>query len=164
MRLSRSAVPTIAIIGAAQCTDQIYALAKETGFLCAKAGYAVVCGGLGGVMQGASEGASEAHGIAIGILPGSDPQQANPYISIVVPTGMSHARNALVVQTGLAVIAIAGGTGTLSEMALALKMGKPVISLHSWTPTPDVHVVHTPLAAVELADQSIRSCWEIPHG
>jgi len=83
-------------------------------------------------MEAACRGAQQANGRTIGILPGDSPAAANPYVEIAIPTGLGEARNLIVVRTGQAVIAVAGEYGTLSEIAFALKMGRPVIGLGSW--------------------------------
>jgi uncharacterized protein (TIGR00725 family) len=98
----------------------------------AERGAVVVCGGLGGVMEAACRGAREAGGTTLGILPGLDRRQANPYVEVALPTGMGEARNALVVRAADSVVAIGGGFGTLSEIALALKVGKTVVGLDTW--------------------------------
>ena len=92
----------------------------------------MVCGGLGGTMEAACRGARSAGGTTIGILPGLDRADANPYVEVAVPTGLGEARNALVVRAADAVIAVGGGYGTLSEIALALKAGKRVVGLGTW--------------------------------
>lgn len=108
-------------------------------------------------MEAACKGAVEAGGLTVGILPGADPQAANPYVQIAIATGMGHARNAIIVQTATAVIAIGGEFGTLSEIALARKCGRPVIALDSWDlgndadNTPYLTLAHTPDEAVRLA-------------
>jgi len=107
----------------------------------------VVCGGLGGVMEAACRGAKEAGGHTVGILPGSDRTAANPFVDTAVPTGLGEARNVLVVRAADALIAVGGGYGTLSEIALALKAGKRVVALDSWD-IEGVVAVADPAAAV----------------
>jgi hypothetical protein len=102
------------------------------GRLVAERGAVVVCGGLGGTMEAACRGAKQAGGTTVGILPGLDRSQANPFVDVALPTGLGEARNVLVVRAADAVIAIGGGYGTLSEIALALKAGKRVIGLGTW--------------------------------
>ena len=119
-------------MGAGTATDPLRRVAEETGRLLAHAGAIVVTGGRTGVMEAASKGAREAGGLTLGILPGSDRSEANPYVQVAVPTGMGEARNALVVRAADGVIAIGGEWGTLSEIALARKGGKPVVSIGSW--------------------------------
>lgn len=104
-------------------------VAERVGRRLAEAGAIVVCGGLGGVMEGAARGAHRAGGLTIGVLPGSDDRNANPYIRVPLPTGMGEGRNLLVARTAQAVIAIGGEWGTLSEVAMARKCGVPVILL-----------------------------------
>jgi hypothetical protein len=131
----------IAVIGAGACDDALAASAERAGELLSGAGFAVVCGGLGGVMQAACRGARRRGGRTIGILPGADRSAANPYVEIVVPTGMGEARNILVVRSGQAVLAIGGGFGTLSELAFARKLDIPVVGLHTWR-LPDDGIIH----------------------
>jgi uncharacterized protein (TIGR00725 family) len=122
----------IAVAGAGDCSATTAEIAADVGRRIGKAGCALVCGGLGGVMEAACRGAKEAGGLTIGILPGSDPASANPFVDVPVATGLGEARNALVARCCDSLIAIEGGFGTLSEIALALKMGKVVVSLGSW--------------------------------
>jgi uncharacterized protein (TIGR00725 family) len=120
------------------------------GRLLARRGAVVVCGGLGGVMEAACRGASREGGTAVGILPGLDRSAANPFVSVAVPTGLGEARNALVVRAADALIAVGGAYGPLSEIALALKAGKPVIGLGTWE-IDGVERVEGPEAAVNMA-------------
>jgi uncharacterized protein (TIGR00725 family) len=106
--------------------------AEEVGRLLAERGAMLVCGGLGGTMEAACRGARAGGGTTIGILPGLSRSDANPFVDVVVPTGLGEARNALVVRAADAVIALGGGYGTLSEIALALKAGKRVVGLGTW--------------------------------
>ncbi len=108
------------------------AAAEDVGRLLADSGAIVVTGGLGGVMEAASKGARDAGGMTLGILPGADRGQANKWITVAVPTGMGEARNALVVRAADALVAVGGAWGTLSEIALARKAGKPVAGIDSW--------------------------------
>jgi uncharacterized protein (TIGR00725 family) len=125
-------------------------VAEEVGRLLARRGAVVVCGGLGGVMEAACRGASGVGGLAVGILPGLDRGAANPHVSVAVATGLGEARNALVVRAADALIAVGGAYGTLSEIALALKAGKPVIGLGTWE-IDGVERAGEPEAAVDLA-------------
>ena len=122
----------IGVIGAGECSDNIYGLARDLGFEIGKKGWTLVCGGLGGVMEGASRGCVEAGGNTVGILPGLQRESANPYIKIPIPTGLGEGRNLLVVRASDLLISVAGGYGTLSEIGLALKNNKPVIGLETW--------------------------------
>jgi uncharacterized protein (TIGR00725 family) len=108
------------------------ATADRVGRLVAQRGAVVVCGGLGGVMEAACRGAQGEGGLAVAILPGLDRSAANPHVDVALPTGLGEARNALVVRAADCVIAVGGGYGTLSEIALALKGGKRVVGLHTW--------------------------------
>jgi len=122
----------VAVCGASPCSDEAAAHAEEVGRLLAGAGVVVVCGGMGGVMEAASRGAAEAGGTVVGILPGGDRSEANPFVTVAVPTGIGEMRNALIVRAADALIAVAGEFGTLSEIALALKTGVPGIGLDTW--------------------------------
>ncbi len=113
----------VAVIGADPASDEDLQTAEALGSELARAGALVVCGGRGGVMEAAARGAASEGGLTIGILPGSDPGEANPWIGVPLATGMGEARNALVVRAAQAVVAVGGRWGTLSEIALARKMG-----------------------------------------
>jgi len=145
----------IGVIGAGRASAAGLEAAEEVGRLVAEAGAVLVCGGLGGVMEAACRGARRAGGFALGLLPGDDPAAANPYVSLAVPTGLGHARNVLVAQTAQVLIAVEGEYGTLSEMAIGRKLGRPVIALQSWPGLPGVDYVATPRQAVELALQRL---------
>ena len=129
--------PFIAVIGDRVCTEAVAGLAESVGRSLAEAGAIVVCGGLGGVMEAACRGAKAAGGTTVGILPGEDPRMANPYVDIPIVTGLGTARNALVVKSVGAVIAVAGRYGTLSEIGFALNHGIPVIGLGTWLLTAE---------------------------
>lgn len=122
--------PIVAVVGGSECTAAEAELARELGRRLARGGAVVVCGGLTGVMEAVARGVREAGGLTIGILPGSDPRAANDYIDVPLATGMGEMRNALIVRVAGAVVAIGGGAGTLSEIALALRIGTPVVGLH----------------------------------
>ncbi len=122
----------ISVIGVGKEDKELNQLAQEVGRLIAGRGAILVCGGLGGIMHAVACGAKEAGGTTVGILPGPDRVGASKCIDIAIPTDMAHARNALVVRAGDGVIAIGAGYGTLSEIGLALKMGKPVVGLKTW--------------------------------
>ncbi len=141
----------VGIIGAGVCDHEIYELARETGRLVAENGGLLYCGGLGGVMEAACKGATEAGGLTIGVLPGQKASDANPFVRIPIVTGMSHARNVVLVRSCQVLIAISGSHGTLSEIALALKMWKPVIGMRTWENISEVRYVETPQEAVDLA-------------
>lgn len=122
----------ISVIGGATCTNAEAALAEAVGRLLAERGVGVVCGGRGGVMAAVCRGAVQAGGVTVGLLPGDSTDEANLWVQIAIPTGLGEARNAIVARAGAGVIAIGGGYGTLSELALALKWGKTVAGLGSW--------------------------------
>lgn len=150
----------ISVCGPNDATDEEYAIATEVGRLIAMNGHAVVCGGRGGVMEAAARGAKAADGVTIGILPDDDASVANQFIDYPIPTGLGHARNAIVVSSGEAVIAVGGGFGTLSEIGLALKMGKRVIQIGSWELEPErMNRYSDPTASyiqASTAEQAVR--------
>jgi uncharacterized protein (TIGR00725 family) len=123
----------IAVIGGQVAGPSEAVAAEAVGFALASSGATVVCGGLGGVMEAACRGAKQAGGLTVGLLPGSDPRDANPWLDVVVPTGLGEARNALVVASAAAVVAVDGEHGTLSEIAFALRAGKPVVGVGTWS-------------------------------
>jgi len=124
--------PVVSIIGGAECSEEESRIAEEVGYLLGERDVILICGGRGGVMEAACKGAQRAGGLTIGILPGLDSSEGNPYLDITIPTGMGNARNALVAQAGQCVIAIGGGYGTLSEIGIALKIGRKVIGISTW--------------------------------
>ena len=124
--------PYIAVVGPSAGTPAELALGDAVGRGLAEAGAVLVCGGMGGVMEAAAGGAMNAGGKTVGILPTASRLEGNPYLTVAVATGMGEARNAIVVRTADVVIAIHGEFGTLSEIALALKMGRPVVGLGTW--------------------------------
>jgi uncharacterized protein (TIGR00725 family) len=130
--LTSNAATYIAVIGPGTPQPEAERIAHEVGTLLGRAGVVLVCGGLGGAMEAACRGAKVAGGTTVGILPDNDRGDANPHVDIAIPTGMGEARNALVVRAADVVIAIGGGFGTLSEIGLALKVGKPLIGLRTW--------------------------------
>jgi uncharacterized protein (TIGR00725 family) len=131
----RERAKQVAVIGSGSCGEDTDAwrLAEEVGRRLAEAGVTVVCGGLGGVMEAASRGAARAGGTVIGIVPGSSVDQANPYCTHVVATGIGYARNLAVVASGEVVIAVGGEWGTLSEIGHARSTSRTVVALRSWT-------------------------------
>ncbi|MBZ5498722.1 MAG: TIGR00725 family protein [Acidobacteriia bacterium] len=128
--------PRIGVMGPSECSLRARELAREVGVLIARRGGILVCGGGRGVMEAAAAGAKEAGGITLGILPGSSASEANPYIDIPIVTGLGNARNVINVLTSHAIIVVHGAYGTLSEIALALKCGTPVVALETWTVIP----------------------------
>ncbi|MCS6843042.1 MAG: TIGR00725 family protein [Caldilineales bacterium] len=147
----------VAVIGGGVCSPEEEAIAEAVGRGLARAGAVVLTGGRGGVMAAASRGAAEAGGLTVGILPGDEASQANPWVRLPIVTGLGEARNAVLMRTAQAVIAIGGEYGTLSEIAFALKFRRPVVGLHTWygvdkdgVPLP-IHRADTPAEAVALA-------------
>lgn len=138
----------IAVIGGGECSPAVRETARRLGRLLAEQGHILLCGGLGGVMEAACSGAREAGGLAVGILP-DDRVNANKYVDIAIATGMGHARNVIIVKSADVVVALPGEHGTLSEIALALKMNKRVISLKSWD-IPGTLKAETPEEALKL--------------
>ena len=123
----------VAVIGGGQCSTQEAKLAEAVGRELARRGVILVCGGLGGVMKAACKGASSEGGMTIGILPGDNRRQANPYVQIPIVTSVGYARNVIVVKSAQAVIAVGGSYGTLSEIGHALQNDIPVIGLNTWS-------------------------------
>ncbi len=149
MNLERRTI--IGVIGAGRAGEQALRDAREIGRRIAREGAVLVCGGLGGVMEAACRGCREEEGETIGILPGGDPAQANPHITFAIPTNMGHARNIIIAHTAEVLIAVEGEYGTLSEMAIGLKLGRPVIALGSWPKIGGVVYVDSPEEAVTAA-------------
>jgi hypothetical protein len=147
----------VSVSGSGDASPEVIALAEEVGARLAGANAVVVCGGLGGVMEAVCRGAKSAGGTTVGILPGTARSDANPFVDVAIPTGLGESRNALVARASDALIAIGGEFGTLSEIALALKIGTPVIGLGTWEPRRRGEVVDalkaaaTPADAVDLA-------------
>ncbi|MDP8212842.1 MAG: TIGR00725 family protein [Candidatus Zapsychrus exili] len=122
----------ISVIGGHDVDEDTIDLAYKVGSIVAKSGAILACGGLFGVMEAASKGAKEAGGLTIGLLPGKDKQEANPYIDIALPTTIGYARNAMVVASANIVIALPGSHGTLSEICYGLVYKRPIIDLGNW--------------------------------
>ncbi len=143
--------PYVSVVGSGYAAGELYERAREVGRLVAERGGTVVCGGLSGVMEAAARGATEAGGTAIGILPDEDRRRANEHLTYSIATGMGHARNLAVVCSGDVIVAVGGEYGTLSEIGLARKVGRPVVSLESWELPGHVVVASSPERAVEAA-------------
>ena len=148
----------VGVIGAGECSDSIYQIARNLGLEIGKRGWIMLCGGLGGVMEGAARGCIEAGGTTIGLLPGLDKDSANPFIKIPLPTGLGEGRNLLIVRASDILVSIAGGYGTLSEIALALKMKKPVIGLETWENIEGIQYVSDPHEAIQMVVKSLSPC------
>jgi len=138
----------VGVCGAAVANRGLYDKAYRVGRLIARRGWTVVCGGLGGVMEAASKGATEAGGVVIGVLPAYEKDSANACVKYTIATGMGHARNVIIAASADAVIAVGGGYGTLSEMALAMKLGRPVVALDPPGDVAGVVVAASPEDAV----------------
>jgi uncharacterized protein (TIGR00725 family) len=123
----------VAVCGASEATTAQLDAAREVGKLLAEAGAVVINGGMGGVSGAASEGAARAGGTVVGILPDTDRAGANPHLTVSLPTGMGQAGNVIIVTAAESVIAIGEGWGTLSEIAVARRLGRPVVALDSWS-------------------------------
>ena len=145
----------IGVIGAGNASRDLDS-AYQVGRLIAEKGAVLVCGGLGGVMEAASRGCVEAGGDVLGILPGNSPQSANPYVTLPIITDMGHARNVIIAQTASALIAIEGEYGTLSEIAISLKLRKPVVQLGRWSQLATTYQADTPAQAVAMAFSAIE--------
>ncbi len=150
-------------MGPGSCSPDVYALARKVGFLLARKGAILICGGHGGVMEAAARGAREGGGIAIGILSGDNPAEANPNIDIPIVTGLGNARNNINVLTSQAIIAISGSYGTLSEIALALKCGTPVVGLKTWESiSPGGETL--PVIAAQTAEEAVDAAIALISG
>lgn len=147
--------PRIAVIGGSSATAEEASLAEEVGRALGRAGAVLVCGGRSGVMEAACRGAQEAGGLTVGVLPGSDPGEANPFVDVTIVTGIGYARNAIVTQTAQAVIAVGGSYGTLSEIGFALGFGKPLIGLRTWTVEREGHPP-VPMIRAQTAEEAVE--------
>lgn len=149
--------PVVAVVGGSTCTAEEARLAEAVGRALGESGAVLVCGGGKGVMEAACRGATAAGGTAVGLLPGGNPDEGNPHLTLAIPTGLGEARNALVARAGQAIIAIGGGYGTLSEIALGLRLGRTVIGLGTWTAVApggqpaDIVLARSPDEAARLA-------------
>lgn len=158
----RSHVATyIAVIGPGdEATQEETDMARQVGRLLADRGVILVCGGLAGVMAAACQGASEHGGLTVGLLPGDDRAAGNPYLSVALPTGIGEFRNGLVVRASDAVVAIGGSWGTLSEIALAMRTGKPTVVIDGWKIEDPLHGradgLHGAISAEQAVDQALR--------
>jgi len=146
----------IAVIGAGQCDKDIFEIAEKTGFLLAQNNYEIVCGGLGGVMEAVCKGSKKVNGVTIGILPGDDPGDANAFVDHPIATGMGIARNIIIVRSARVVLAIDGKYGTLSEIAYALQLKKPVIGLKTWNISDNIIHCNSPEQAIEKVNSTVK--------
>jgi uncharacterized protein (TIGR00725 family) len=151
--------PYVAVVGAGVADDDEARVAEEVGELLARRGAVVVCGGMTGVMEAVCKGAKGAGGTTVGILPGSLRSEANEYVDVAIATGLGEVRNALIVRTADVVVAIGGEYGTLSEIALALKVGTPVVGLDTWelgrtgAPVDAFRLASSPHEAADAAER-----------
>jgi len=153
----------IGVIGGSKCSPEEERLAEEVGHELARRGVALVCGGLGGVMEAACRGARQAGGLTIGILPGNRAEEANPWVEVPIVTGLGEARNVLVVKSCRAVIAIGGEFGTLSEIALALRDGVPVVGLKTWQLSKE-GVWADPIVRVQSPAEAVEKALALAEG
>lgn len=149
--------PWIAVVGPGRADDDELAAAEAAGAAIARSGAVLVCGGLGGVMEAACRGARSGLGTTVGLLPGTRRDDANGWVTVAIPTGLGEMRNALVVRSADALVAVGGAWGTLSEIALGLKLGRPVVGLRTWElaragrPAAGILAADDPEEAVRLA-------------
>ena len=146
--------PYVAVIGASNATEWELSTAERVGKLLADAGCVLVCGGLGGVMDAAARGSAAGGGVSIGILPGDDRVDASRHLTVAIASGFGEARNAIVARSADAVVAVGGEFGTLSEIALALKMGKPVVGVGTWELGRD-DLAKDPIVRTETPDDAV---------
>ncbi|MGD2105752.1 MAG: TIGR00725 family protein [Anaerolineae bacterium] len=147
--------PLVAVIGGSSPTVGEASLAEDVGRLLAEAGAVLICGGRGGVMEAACRGAKAVGGTTIGILPGRDQRDANPYVDIPIVTGIGEARNAIIAHTAEVAIAVGGSYGTLSEIAYVLGLGKPLIGLRTWVVEREGHSAAS-IVRVETATDAVE--------
>jgi uncharacterized protein (TIGR00725 family) len=141
----------IGVIGGGDAGEEECAAAFEVGRKIALGKCALVCGGMGGVMEAACKGAKSEGGLTVGVIPGDFKKEANPYVDIPVVTGMGHGRNIIVVRSSDAVIAIGGSFGTLSEIAFALRLKIPLVGIKTWDVSPEIKQAEDPGEAVDMA-------------
>ncbi len=145
----------VSVAGPREADDDVLAAAEELGARLVDAGFWVLTGGLGGVMEAASRGAKSRRGSTIGVLPGDDPATANGWVDLALPTGLGELRNALVARMGMALVAVGTSPGTLTEVGFALGLGRPVVGIGSW-PVHGVVAVNTPADAVSQVVALLR--------
>lgn len=143
------AKPLVGVIGISESKEKECQMAFDVGKLLGAMGITLVCGGLGGVMEAASRGCCKAGGTVIGILPSGRKEDANPFVSYAIPTNLGHSRNNLIVYSSDILIAIGIGYGTLSEIAIALKLGKKVLGYRSW----DIEGIQKCATIVEIQEE-----------
>jgi uncharacterized protein (TIGR00725 family) len=151
----------IAVCGPDPASDDVLAETEEVGRLLARAGAVLVCGGLEGTMESTARGASSEGGVSIGILPGSSRTEGNSYLTYSIPAGMGEMRNALIVRSADALIAVAGEFGTLAEIAFALKTGVPVVGLGTWQLSKSGRQVPDPMVRVETPAEAVSEALRL---
>lgn len=145
----------LSVIGPSDASPEVLRVAEEAGACVARAGAILVTGGGGGAMEAACRGARSAGGRTVGILPGDSRSEGNAFLDLSIPTGMGEMRNVLVVRSGDGIVAVGGAFGTLSEIALALKLGKPIVAIGSWTASIDGR--EAPLPKADTAEEAVRT-------
>jgi uncharacterized protein (TIGR00725 family) len=151
----------VAVIGSGDASEAMVAVAEKVGSGLASAGATVICGGLGGVMAAACRGAKSVGGLTVGILPGDDPRDANPWVDVAIPSGFGEARNSLVVRSAAAIIAIGGEYGTLSEIALALRSRIPVIGIGTWSLMRPNGVMDEGIIQIEGPHEAVKEAMRL---
>jgi uncharacterized protein (TIGR00725 family) len=151
----------IGLIGGSHCSEETYLYAKKVGENIAKKGGIIVCGGLGGVMEAVCKGAKNAGGTTIGILPGYTKFDANHFVDIPIITGMGIARNVIIVRTADVVVALEGSAGTLSEIAMALNIGKPVVAVRDWSILKQEHLHGDLMYFIDTPDDAAEKATEL---
>ncbi len=145
----------VSVIGGHECDRENAELAEKVGEIIAQEGAVLVCGGREGIMAAACKGAKKANGLTVGIIPGEKKEDANEFVDVVITSGLGYSRNAMVAGTSDLVVAFPGKYGTLSEIAIGLKLGKPVFTIGSWdikgtTPVADAQAAITACSALDL--------------
>ena len=146
----------ISVIGPGENDSEFATIAEEVGREIARRDFAVICGGLGGIMESVCRGAKSEGGLTIGILPGENKGDSNKYLDIPIITGIGQARNLAVALSGDVIIAIGGNFGTLSEISFALRFNKNIIGINTWDISPDIQSVSSATEAVELASGYLK--------
>jgi len=149
-------IKLIGIVGGREISEETAQMAYQVGRLIAQKGYALVCGGMGGVMEAASRGCKEAGGLTVAIIPQDEAHYANFYMDVVIPSGMGVGRNVLILRSAAGVIAIDGKYGTLSEIAYAFQLNRPIVGLHTWDVSPDMPKAQNAEEAVRLIIEKIE--------
>ena len=152
--------PRIAVVGERDASQSLLREAEHVGKGIAERGAILICGGMGGVMEAAAKGCSLAGGRVVGILPTENAEDANAYVTIPVVTGMGEGRNIIVVRSAQAVIAVGGRYGTLSEVALALRLRIPVIGLHTWVFSREAVDEPDAVIRVASAQAAVAAAWD----